>query len=227
MTVSFADLSSLLAEQGLSARGGFRVEPEDQAPETCRTVILVGNTDSLFWSRFTEGRRDEADPLDAWTKRVVDRIAAMVGGWAVYPSDGPPYFPFQRWAQKMEPVYSSPLGLLIHSEFGLWHAYRAAICLHWDMDVPPPEQGANPCLSCDDQPCLNTCPVNAFDGQRYDVPSCAGHLRSALGKDCLEQGCRARRACPIAGPELYAPGQAGFHMKAFLASRDSDDRGAK
>lgn len=222
MLERFEDIADRLAEHGLAARGGFIVGPDDSAPETCRTVILVGNIGPDFWQNFEAGRRDEANPLDAWTKRIVDRVAANAGGWAVYPSDGPPYFPFQRWAQKVEPVSPSPMGLLIHSEVGLWHAYRAAICLHRELDVPAPIEAVSPCLSCANQPCLNTCPVDAFDGKSYNVPACADHMRTQEGRDCLAEGCRARRACPIAGPHLYAPGQAAFHMAAFMRSRDRE-----
>lgn len=217
--MSYAAIARDLAEAGLLARGGFHAGPDDMAPASCATVILVGNAGPDFWAHFEAGRRDEPNPLDAWTKRTVNRIAAKAGGWGVYPSDGPPYFPFQRWARKTEPVHPSPLGMLIHPEFGLWHAYRAAICLHEPIVLPAPESGDSPCETCADKPCLSTCPANAFTAAGYDVDACAAHLRTPNGRDCLDEGCRARRACPIAGPEFYAPGQAAFHMTAFLDAR--------
>lgn len=237
MVGTYQEIKEGLSGHGLTARGGFWTGPKngdvgdgdvgdsdvgDATPETCGTVILVGNTGPEFWAHFEAGRHAEDNPLDAWTKRVVDHVAASAGGWAVYPSDGPPYFPFQRWAQKVEPVSPSPIGLLIHADFGLWHAYRAAICLHSQIEVPAPVMAQSPCLSCIDQPCLTACPVEAFDSKGYNVSACADHMRISAGADCLSDGCRARHACPIAGPHLYAPGQAGFHMQAFLTSRDRE-----
>lgn len=218
--MSYAEAARQLNQSGLIARGAFHATEGDDAPASCKTVILVGNAGPDFWGHFQADRRDEANALDAWTKRQVDRIAAAIGGWAVYPSDGPPYFPFQRWAMKAEPVYPSPIGMLIHPDFGLWHAYRAAICLHEAVDLPIREERPNPCDLCDNKPCLTTCPVGAFGPQGYNVPACADQLRQPDGADCLSDGCRARRACPVAGPDFYAPGQAAFHMKAFLDARD-------
>lgn len=218
--MTYEGIATDLAGTGLTARGGFHPGPDDAAPQTCRSIILVGNVDPGFWIRFEAEQRDEPNPLDSWTKRQVDRIAARAGGWAVYPSDGPPYFPFQRWAMKAEPVHPSPIGMLIHPDYGLWHAYRAAICLHDAIPLPARDERSSPCEACVDRPCLSTCPVGAFTGSGYDVPACAGHLRTKAGQDCIDRGCLARRACPVAGPHLYAPGQAAFHMRAFVAARD-------
>ena len=33
----------------------------------------------------------------------------------------PPYWPFQQWARRAEPVHPSPIGVLIHPRYGLWH----------------------------------------------------------------------------------------------------------
>jgi hypothetical protein len=220
--VTYALLAERLLKVGLLARGGFHPQTEDAAPPTCRTVILVGNAGPEFWGHFQAGRRSEPNPLDAWTRREVNRIAASASGWAVYPSDGPPYFPFQKWAQKADSVFPSPIGMLIHPHYGLWHAYRAAICLHDAIPVPARMVAGNPCDTCHDQPCLTTCPVGAFSTSGYDVARCAAHIDTPEGTDCLEKGCRARRACPISDEALYAPGQAEFHMTAFQNARHAE-----
>src|SRR5262249_42217658 len=68
-----------------------------------------------------------ADPLDRWSRRVVGGLAAELGAAALYPFGGPPWLPFQRWAKKAEPLHSSPLSVLIHPDWGLWHSYRGAL----------------------------------------------------------------------------------------------------
>ncbi|MDF1748364.1 MAG: ferredoxin [Alphaproteobacteria bacterium] len=223
--MTYALLAERLLKVGLLARGGFHPQAQDAAPQTCKTIILVGNAGPDFWMHFKAGQRSEPNPLDGWTRREVDRIAASVGGWAAYPSDGPPYFPFQKWAQKADCVFPSPIGMLIHPHYGLWHAYRAAICLHAEVPVPVRMQASSPCEGCDDKPCLTTCPVGAFTTSGYAVSACAAHLATPDGSDCLDQGCRARRACPVAGEDLYAPGQAAFHMAAFQNSRRAEGTG--
>jgi hypothetical protein len=216
---SYRAIARDLAADGLIARGGFHPEPADAAPEGCATVILVGNAGGPFWAHFERGRRAEPDPLDRWTMRAVSRVAAKAGGWAVYPSDGPPYFPFQRWAMRAEPVHPSPLGLLIHPDHGLWHAYRAAICLYERLAVPLRENRASPCETCTARPCLQACPAGAFSEAGYDTGRCSAHLHTPAGAECVSGGCKARHACPVTPQLPYAPGQAAFHMRAFLAAR--------
>jgi hypothetical protein len=158
--------------------------------------------------------------MDRWSKSIGDLLAREHGGVAVYPSDGPPYAPFQQWARRAEPLQHSPLRLQIHPQWGLWHAYRFALllpdCLAADArDLSQPVSGADICLSCDGRPCLAACPVDAFSATAYDVHACAAHLHQPQGSDCMQRGCLARRACPVA-PELqYEPAHAAFHMRAF------------
>ncbi|HET8727788.1 MAG TPA: hypothetical protein VFO41_09780, partial [Alphaproteobacteria bacterium] len=176
-----------------------------------------------MWRAFSaspEIAKEEA-PLDAWTRRVLTGIAAATGALALFPFDGPPHLPFQRWARRAEPVHASPLGILIHPEHGLWHAYRGALAFATTHPLPPREARPNPCDACAGRPCLSACPVGAFVDGRYDVDACAQHLAGPAGADCLELGCRARRACPVGRDAAYAPEQAGFHMRAFLHDRSA------
>ena len=100
---------------------------------------------------------------------MLDDVARRFDATALYPSDGPPYLPFQRWAMKAEPVRSSPLGILIHPDYGLWHGYRGALAFAGALPLPPRDERASPCDDCADRPCLSTCPVAAFGEAGYDV----------------------------------------------------------
>lgn len=114
-------------------------------------------------------------------------------------------------------MHVSPLGILIHPEFGLWHAYRGAMAFGERLALPPREQRASPCASCATRPCETACPVGAIAAARsYDATACTAHVASALGRDCRELGCRARRTCPVGAEYGYGPAQAEFHMSAFL-----------
>ena len=221
-----AALASALVPLGLALRGGFTVLPEDLMPgmrggEAAATVLMVGNAGPQMWRAFSaspEASDGLAHPLNRWTRRQLDAIAAAAGGLALYPFDATPVWPFQRWAARAEPVHPSPLGLLIHPQYGLWHAYRAAIVLGARLPLPAFVPVASPCVSCADQPCLNTCPVGAFSASGYDVAACASHLSHPEGADCLQGGCLARRACPVGSEYQQLPAQNGFHMRSFLNS---------
>ena len=186
------------------------------------TLVLVGNLGGSLWPAFRaapEARDGRPDPLNRWCARMIGGLAAELGGLALYPSDGPPYRPFLSWARRAEPVHASPLGLLIHPDHGLWHAYRGAIALAEDLAPQPPAARPSPCESCAGKPCLAACPAGAFTAAGYDVDACAGHLAAPAGADCLDLGCRARRACPVGRGRHFGPAQARFHMEAFLAAR--------
>lgn len=216
-------IAKALSAVGLMLRGGFAPEPADGLPmlsggRPSRTVMLVGNAGPALWQAFAaspEAADGRPHPLNRWTRREVDAAAAIVGGVALYPFDADPPWPFQRWARRAEPVHPSPIGLLIHPEYGLWHAYRAAILLADPLDLPPPAPIPSPCDTCLAKPCLSTCPVGAFTPAGYAVAACLNHLEVPAGEDCLGAGCRARRACPVGAAYRQEPAQAGFHMRAF------------
>jgi len=218
------NLAQALSEQGLLLRGGFTPTSADELPplldgRTAGTLLMVGNAGAEMWRAFSaspEATDGQAHPLNRWTRRQTDTIALAAGGVALYPFDAIPAWPFQRWAARAEPVTPTPLGLLIHPRFGLWHAYRAAILVAPEVHFPAPEPGAGPCASCTDRPCLTTCPVAAFSASGYDVPACAQHLAAPEGQDCLGNGCVARRACPVGKDFAQAPAQNAFHMQAFF-----------
>ena len=120
---------------------------------------------------------------------------------------------------RAEDVQSSPLGILIHPDYGLWHAYRAALLFDRPLEFPVRQTRASPCEACAEKPCLSACPVGAFSGQGYDLAACAGHLASAASRDCHLVGCRARDACPAGEQYRYGEAQRRFHMAAFIRAR--------
>jgi hypothetical protein len=208
-------IDSACIAHGLIVRGGFHPVPQDGVPGDPATLVVLGNTGPAMWRAFEAAPKDGPDPLDAWTRRVVSQIAESLGATAFFPFDGPPYWPFQRWAKKAESLVQSPIGPLIHPEYGLWHAYRGALAFDVKIDLPAPAPAADPCAACADKPCLTACPVNALTPGGYDVPACVTHVDTDDGADCLDRGCAARRACPVGRDWIYAPAQARFHMDHF------------
>ncbi len=227
--MDYRQIESALAAVGLLARGGFHPAAGDGAPEGAATLVLVGNAGPAMWRAFAAATPPAeiaggGHPLDAWTRRVLDDVAGRLDARAVYPFDGPPYPPFQRWALKAGGVFQSPIGPLIDPEYGLWHAYRGALAFAARLALPAVARADSPCDGCADKPCLSACPVGAFAAEtsapaRYDVPACVAHVTSAAGTDCLGGGCLARRACPVGRDYAHAPEQARFHMRKFLAAQ--------
>jgi hypothetical protein len=217
--LTLADTRKAIAAQGLSYRGAFHKGANDaEIGADIRTLMLVGFTGRDNWPSFAaspEAADGKPNALDRWSRRVIGTIAATFGATALFPFDGPPWLPFQRWAQRAEPVHPSPTGMLIHPDWGLWHSWRGALAFREWFDLPPPDRRPSPCESCATKPCLTACPVNAFSSRGYDVAACVAHLDSTEGADCRVHGCRARRACPVGSEHRYTPAQAHFHLQAF------------
>lgn len=204
---------------GLAYRGAFHPEPDDLPKGLAAgTIALVGFVGSAQWAGFSassEYRDGRPHPLDRWSLRVVGDLARALGAAPLFPFAGPPFMPFIRWAQKAEPVRPSAMGMLIHPDYGLWHAWRGALAIRERLELPAKDERASPCETCTDKPCLAACPVGAFDGTgAFDARACGGHIRRPEGGSCMSS-CLSRRACPVGVDYRYAPEQAAFHMKSF------------
>ena len=220
--------SRLTQPHGMLIRGGFALGAEDAATfaafpalastEPERALVLVGNAGPALYDAFFAAV-EPGGALDDWTRRVIEPIAADLGAHAAFPFGGPPWLPFQRWAMRAEGLKASPLGVLIHPEYGLWHAYRAALIFDKRLPLPPATVLAHPCDTCRDRPCLSTCPVGAVTAEGYAVDICAGHVGSPAGAPCRTTGCLARRACPVGSAYHYPQRAMAFHMAAFLRGR--------
>ncbi len=228
--VSRSTLEQALAPYGLRVRGGLIPNASDGLPvlhggADAAVIWMVGQVGSECWKAFSSSpfyADGQADSMDRWSKSIGNPLASQLGGVALYPSDGPPYYPFQQWAKRAEPVRTSPLMLQIHPEHGLWHAYRFALVLPElhavdAQAISPGGAFAGPdiCLACDGQPCLSACPVDAFTGTAFEVDRCAVYLHGPEGQRCMQGGCQARLACPVGAAFRYVPEHAAFHMAAF------------
>ena len=216
--MNLGEIERALQDARLSPRGAFHPASGDDVPPLAsdtpvRTVVLAGHAGPQMWRAFGSARAGGNMTLDDWSVRILGQLAARLGARAVFPFERP-YLPFQRWAMRAEACHPSPLGLLIHPDYGLWHGYRGALLFAAAIALPPPDRRVSPCANCADRPCLTACPAGAFDGSAYDVPACARHLAGEPA--CMDIGCLARHACPVGRDYRYAPAQARFHMRAFL-----------
>lgn len=218
-------IRAALEPHGLFLRGAVNFEEGEAAPELsdgrpAASVVLVGNIGSSVWPAFSSWRearpdRGGGDPLDTWSKEVIRTVAASAGATAWFPSD-PPWQPFQQWAMRAEGLKSSPLGILIHPVYGLWHGYRGALGFAEPVSQQPSPGAPHPCAHCPDKPCLTACPAGAVLPEAFDVPSCRTHLRSPEGQGgCMRSGCLARAVCPVGAGYRYNDAQLRFHMAAL------------
>lgn len=218
-------IRAALQPHGLFLRGSLRFGagegPATPDGRQAVAVLLVGNIGGSLWPAFSrwqagEGKGAAPDPLDRWSKTVLGPIAETAGAAVFYPSD-PPWQPFQQWAMRAEGLRPSPLGILIHPRFGLWHGYRGAFAfahLPEDFEETGPA-GPHPCDTCAEKPCLSTCPAGAIRPDGFQYTACRSFLGRAEGAACLGKGCLARNACPVGSDDRYPQEQLRFHMAAL------------
>ena len=221
-------LASDAAVYGLRLRGVFSPLPEDRVPPLADgrasvAVALLGNVGPSLWRAFSssfEHRDGLAHPLDRWSRRVGTELGEKLGALPLYPFGGPPHLPFLGWAARAGAANPSPLGLSIDPTYGLWHAYRLGLAFAEPLEgLGPTREFDSPCLGCSAKPCLDACPVQAFDGAGYAVENCVEYLTTAAAQRCTETGCLARCACPVGAEYRYGPPQMRLHMEAFVGAR--------
>ncbi len=219
-----ARIAEALAAHGLILRGGFDFEPGEATPpdvsgKPAKAVLLVGQAGAAPWPHFRRWRRaqpaDLANPLDTWSREVIGAVAARFGVRAVSPSDRP-FLPFQQWAMRAEGLKLSPLGVLMHPEYGLWHAYRGALLFDRTIEMRAPDTVIHLCDACIEKPCLKACPVDAFSEAGFAYQDCLAHVRGPDGGPCRSLGCLDRNACPQGAAYRYPDEVQAFHMAAFM-----------
>ncbi len=218
-------IAASLSPYGLLIRGGLVFDDDMPAPPIltaepfmAKSVLLVGHAGAAHWPHFLKWRstRPSAlrDPLDSWSREVIGAVAEKFGGRAASPSDRP-FLPFQQWAMRAEGLRPSPLGVLMHPEYGLWHAYRGALLFDAELDLPQPRAANHLCDACIGKPCRKACPVGAHSEAGFAYEACLDHVRGPLGELCRSGGCFDRNACPYGSQYRYPPDIQAFHMAAF------------
>lgn len=182
---------------------------------TVKSVLIIGHVGSEFWPYFCDSPeyRDGQDhPLDRWSRRTIQAAAADMA--FVSPNDGPPYPPLHaltRGGDGGGALHPSPLGMLVHAQFGLWVAIRglllSQVALPATQALPAPPASAF-------QDCFAACPVGAFSDEGYDAVACARHLLQNTKAACWS-GCLARQACTVGQDRTYDRDHARFYMDAF------------
>ena len=200
---------------GLIILGELEVTDTDPVPIEAQSILLLGPDEPNFWEIFKESEEFndlEANPLDRWSKRVIDNIAGQNKCTALYPFGREPYKPFFSWALRSGSVWSSPVHLAVHKDKGLFVSFRGALAVN--QSKKNNQSFENPCTKCP-APCLSACPVDAFTEVGYDVVTCKDHISSLDSSNCKSLGCNTRRACPV-GANLRSFEQSSFHMEKFL-----------
>lgn len=216
--MNYTEISEKAGQHQLEVYGGFHPDKQDKVPGDTKTLIMLGPKEPGFWTYII--KQDEfkdglPNPLDRWSKRVIDTIGEETKGEPAYPFGGPPYHPFMTWALKTGRSWHSPIKFLVHDTSGLLVSYRGVLGYSEFFHLPPPPP-QSPCVTCIDKPCITACPVDVLTPEIYDADGCRKYIGSSEGHECLRLGCNVRRICPISATYQRDIRQSEFHQIAFL-----------
>lgn len=213
--MKLAEIESACGDTGLTILGAFHPIQSDQASDHCKTLVLLGPNEPIFWQTLKSSpEHAHSDPVDKWSTRVIDGLADQLGAHALFPFGGPPYQPFIAWALRTGRVWPSPVSLLVHDRAGLFLSFRGALAFDTQLALPDETTGS-PCDTCVEKPCKTACPVDALNHEAYNVDACHQWLDQKPDPSCLSAGCLARRACPISKNYGRLEEQSAHHMRAF------------
>ena len=180
-------------------------------------LVLLGHGGQRLWQALNEFGWQTADPIDHFSIHLVQTFLRDY-------LDAPPHLllyplteytiPLQRLGELAGWCHSSPLGLGISPNFGLWFAYRAAFLVAADLPVTAVVPSQSPCDSCAGKPCITTCPSGAVQLAGFDLFKCSQY-RLQENSPCYDR-CLARLACPVAPEHCYELEQVQYHYGRSL-----------
>jgi epoxyqueuosine reductase len=204
--------------------------PAAGMPATPRSIVVVGNGGGDFWSAFSAfaernpGWRERANPLDDFTREIVEREIAPVvreSGVrcvAVYPFvQAGPSLNFIELARLAGLGGPSIIGVVLHPVYGPWIAFRAALIVDVEIDWAGPAIGFDPCPGCVPRSCITACPASAVAfPSGWDIPKCLTH-RVEVEADCAPR-CHARAGCVIGPEHRYPEDELAYHQGRALGA---------
>ena len=209
-------IDNFLHINGLEVVGSFKPKENISELGNIETILLIGPNEPNFWNIFVKSEEyndKKPDPLDRWSRRLLEEIGIKEKVIAYFPFDEKNIWPFYSWALECAEINASPVKLLVHNEKGLFLSFRGAIGLEFEIKNKTKSEGV--CQNCQ-KPCLTACPVSALTDKGYNVESCKKYMHSKKGNECRD-GCLVRKSCPF-GSSFRLPEQSAFHMRNFLKS---------
>ena len=234
-------LQEKLAAIGLNVMGVADGSPYAHLLEGCESAVVVGNGGRTLWEYFVQTLEEDpsrlsehSHPFDDMVERWIEKISVDVGlkqgehfRWIRCAATEETFVDFRCLGRDAGLGSSSPVGLLIHPEYGLWFGLRAVLLTtekldaHWLHNHPKPtlnvEGGAeSPCSRCVEKPCISACPAKAVQVEGWSVQRCATFHQTS--SDCAGR-CHSRLACPVGREHRHSALQHLYHNDPVYGRR--------
>lgn len=184
-----------------------------------KRLVLFGHGGRRMWQALQEWGMKTADPVDYYsvtlTRQFIRDCLDDSPSYWLYP-DTNHLVPLQQLGETSGWSYPSPLGSGISPIYGVWFAYRTAFLTN--ARIPPIQEDPkpSPCVTCVEKPCIQTCPVEAVQEERFIIDSCVNH-RLQPESPCADR-CLSRMACPYFPDHQYSLEQIQYHYNQSLKS---------
>lgn len=147
-------------------------------------LLLIGSGGKNLWNKLPN--KDSPDPIDTYATQTMKKIVEekqLSNAKILFPFSER-LLPLQALGRHFHFSHSSPIGIDISEEFGLWFAYRGVLLCETPLEIPNKHAAFNPCNTCSHQPCLQTLDLT-----------------------------QARLLCPYKQDQQYSPEQLEYHQK--------------
>ena len=222
-----------LAKQGLNwaAYVPATQAPATQAPTTQQLapgqgLLLLLSMGAGFGMQCTPRFGETADPLDdlarTLTQAFIERSLRDNDETSrlLYPQPAC-RLDLRAWLAAARVQYPSRLGLGIRPDWGTWFAVRAAVCTTLSESqqhalntrYPALPEGAGPCHTCADSPCIDACPPRAVEASDQ-LERCTSH-RLSTASSCGDR-CHSRLSCPVGREHAYPEPLLKYHYGVSL-----------
>ena len=221
--LSVSNLTEKAQKIGLNLVGVADGRPYQHILPDCQTAIVFANGGQDLWTHFLEDLRanpshliDTAHPLDDFIGRwiqSVDPNPDSTRRWIQCAEEADVFVDFRLLSTSAGLGTPSLLGLVIHSEYGLWVSMRAVLLSTEVFESTKSNTMQSPCEQCIEKPCISACPAGAVTLSGWSVQRCATfHGESTL---CATQ-CHSRQVCPVGVLHRHSDLQHTYHSNRHL-----------
>lgn len=182
-------------------------------------LLLIAHAGKEFWLQMKKwqaekvSRQTLSDPIDSFSHTKVEEFLSNQQSVEqfhfVYPGANP--INLQAFGKLAGWHFDSPLRVGINDKWGTWFAYRTAVLISGELEIPRKQNFEGVCSRCSTNECISACPANALSFSKYDIQTCIDY-RLSEDSDCKDK-CIARLACPIARNHQYTKQQVNYHYE--------------
>ncbi len=217
MPAWLASIVARLHEKGFTLFGVADGTPYQEHLPDCQRAVVFAHGGRVGWDVFLEDVRqhperlsDHIHPLDDFVLRCIEEVDPNPDTsrrWIQCADTADVLLDFRVLGQQAGLGLPSPVGLLIHPEYGLWVSLRMVLltteCI--PLSVKP---SSGPCETCVEKPCIQSCPAGAVQKTGWSVARCAQFHQDS---DVCRGKCHSRLACPIGVEHRHGSLQHCYH----------------